>query len=424
MGLFLTCLTMALAFFSPAELVPSLAPLHLQLFIMLAGVAASVATFAMRPVRGLQAPQYVLVLGLWGAIMASLLVQLKIRGAVEALIVTGPLIVMYFLVSVNAFTLGRLKLVAGVIVACAVLMGTQAILAYYTDYLGDTLLLIPRDSPIFALGNRVRGFGFLSDPNDFAQFLLIALALLGMFWVRSAGARNWLLLGPPALILVYATYLTFSRGGLLGLGTVFFFAIYRPGRRLAAVVGSGFLLLLLSVLKFTGGREIAIDNTTAGRLIAWGAGLSATVRHPVLGLGFGHFQDVNDLTAHNSFVLCFTELGLFGYFFWMALWVTTLTALSALTAAPLKTAEDVSHAGSVYSVRTALAAFIVTGWFLSRTYTVTLYALLPIAANLIQLRAYALPEGLLRFSRWAPRTVAWAFLTILMIWVTVIARLM
>jgi putative inorganic carbon (HCO3(-)) transporter len=232
---------------------------------------------------------------------------------------------------------------------------------------------------------------------------------------------NLILLGPPAAVLMYADYLTFSRGGLLGLGTVMFFSIYRKNRRAVALAATGLGILVLYSLRYTGGREIGIEG---GRLMAWGAGISATIHHPIFGVGFGRFEDINDLTAHNSFVLCFTELGLFGYFFWMALLVTTYIGISAVTGHEEKTAEDQSFSGAVFAIRAAMGAFLTTGWFLSRTYTETLYILLAMAASLIHMRAYTIPPGKLRFGRWAPRTVLLELASIVVIYLTIKARLL
>jgi hypothetical protein len=421
MGILLTCLSIALAYFSPAELFPALIPYHIQWGIMAFGLVATFATLASRPQTGLQGPQYLLMLGFWAAVVISQVSKLKIRWGFEAFLLFGAMAAIYFLTTFNTFSLGRIKVVAGVVIACAVVMGTQAILAYHTGYFADKLLLLQPDNPLIIFGNRVRGWGVLQDPNDFAQFLLVALALLGLFWKRSHTLLNLIVLGPPAAVLIYADYLTFSRGGLLGLGTVVFFSIYRKHRRAVALAITGLGTLVLYALRYTGGREIGMEG---GRLMAWGAGISATIHHPLFGVGFGRFGDINDLTAHNSFVLCFTELGLFGYFFWMALLLTTYMGISAVTGLQEKTPEDQAFSGAVYAVRAALGAFLTTGWFLSRTYTETLYILLALAASLIHMRAYAIPPGKLRFGRWAPRTVLLELASIAVIYLTIRARLL
>ena len=417
MGLLLTCLSIVLAYFSPDELVPSLAPFHIQVFIMLFGLAVSTVTLASRPQMGLQYPQYMLLVGLWGAIVLSHFSRLRIRWGWDGFYLFGTVVAIYFLLQLNIFSLGRIRLIAALIIACGLILGIQAILAYHTGYLGDQLLLFGPGDPRAAFGNRVRGFGTLHDPNDFGQFLLVCVALLGLFWKPQRTVRNVVLLGPPAAVLLWTIYLTFSRGALLGLGAVLFCALYRKKQRVMAFTTVALALPVLFLLRFTGGREIAIDGSTAGRLIAWGAGFSYAIRHPLFGVGFSRFTDINDLTAHNSFVLCFTELGLVGFFFWLALIVVSLSALNSLTNMEVKKPDDQAYLGAVYALRAALIAFIITGWFLSRTYAETLYILLALTASLIQVRADLIPADQLRLNRWAPRTVVWAGISIVAVFI-------
>jgi putative inorganic carbon (hco3(-)) transporter len=419
MGFLLTCLSIILTYFSPAEIVPSLSPYHIQLVIMIFGLIVSVPVFSSRPIMGLQAPQYLLVLAFWAAIVLSQVTKLKIRWGWEGFYIFGSMVAIYFLIQINTFTLARIKMVAAAAAACGVVMGTQAILAYRTGYLADKLLLFPPGDDRAMFGNRVCGFGILHDPNDFAQFLLVCLALLGLFWKRGHGLRNVVLLTPPAAALLYAIYLTFSRGALLGVGAVLLAAVYRKGRNVVAIATAGLALPVLYALRFTGGREIAIDGSTTGRLIAWGAGLSYTIRHPLFGVGFGRFTQVNDLTAHNSFVLCFTELGLIGFFFWLALIYVTLSGLETLGNFFIHKPGEEAYVGAVYALRAAFFAFLTTAWFLSRTYTETLYILLALGASLIQLRGHLILKDRYRLSWWGPRTLRWAIIAIFAVFVMV-----
>jgi hypothetical protein len=403
--------------------VPALAPYHLQLIVMAFGLVVTFATIANRPDSGLLAPHFILLLGFWGSIVASNVVRLRLRWGLEGFLAFGTLVTIYFLTVLNGFKLSRIKTITGLLIGCGVVVGAQAILAYHTGYLGDKLLAVSSDDPLRIFGNRVRGYGFLQDPNDFAQFLLVTLSLLGMFWKRNNIVRNAVLLGPPALIMVYAAYLTFSRGGLLGLGAVLFFTIYRKRRRAFALGWAGLGTAMLYFLRFTGGRTMVLEN---GRLMAWGAGVSATIHHPLFGVGFKRFEDVNDLTAHNSFILCSTELGFFGYFFWMALLVTTFMGIAALVDLDekVKNGEDQEFFGAVYSLRAAFGCFLVTSWFLSRTYNETLYILLALAACLIHLRIKTFAPDKFQFRRWAPATVVLEFLSVVAVYVAVKARLL
>ena len=417
MGLFFTCLSIILTFFSPEELAPSLAPFHLALLMMGFGMAASLPTLAMRPVRALQAPQYLLMLGFWLSVILSNLAHFKIGWSYDAFYHFAPAAFFFFLVHVNAYSLRRIKIVIATVIFCALGIGLQAILAYHTGYLGDQLLLYPFNDFRALVGNRVRGFGILQDPNDFAQFLLVCFACLGFFWRRKRPTTNFLLCLPIAGVLLYAMYLTFSRGGLIGLGAIVFFALYKRGQHLVAFTTAGISLAALYVLGFTGNREITMD-AGATRLISWGAGISGLVHNPLFGVGYGQFtKQLNDITAHNSFVLCYAELGLVGYFFWLALIFVSMSSLWSLTVASGAGGNTPENADYSACVRTMLAAFFVfltVGWFISRTYAELLYILLGAAASIVQLHAKEIPVEKRRSGRWIPRVVALEFASIVL----------
>jgi hypothetical protein len=80
-------------------------------------------------------------------------------------------------------------------------------------------------------------------------------------------------------------------------------------------------------------------------------------------------------TAHNSFVLCFTELGIIGFFFWVGLIVYSMTQLGAILKLEAKTPVQLEIQRWARALRMALVTFLVTAWFLSRTYTMTFYVL-------------------------------------------------
>jgi O-antigen ligase/polysaccharide polymerase Wzy-like membrane protein len=417
MGLLFTCLSIILTYFSPPDLVPSLTPYHIVLVVMIAGLILSAATFANRPIGSLQSPQYLLVIGLWAAIVLSHVTRLRIRWGWEGFYYFAPTVAIYFLVQINIFSMARIKLIAGCMIFCGVVLGFQGIRAYHTGYLADKFLMYALDDyRAVSIGNRVRALGIVNDPNDFAQYLLVCTALLGLFWKPRHAFSNVVRLVPLAGIMVYATFLTKSRGALLGLGALILVALYRKGRTLVAIMATSAAVPAIYILNYRGSRDISVEH---GRIIAWGSGISALIRHPVFGVGFHRFEDVNDLTAHNSFVLCFTELGMVGYFIWMALLVITMMGLWRLSKLEIKTPEGAAFMGAVYSLRAACVAFLTTGWFLSRTYTETLYILIALVASLMQLRASALPGQELQLNRWGSLTLKWQLASIIAVYIMV-----
>jgi O-antigen ligase len=166
------------------------------------------------------------------------------------------------------------------------------------------------------------------------------------------------------------------------------------------------------------------------------------------GVGFNNFGDFFGITAHNSFVLCLAELGLIGSTLWIALLVTTTLGLNRImggrkprlaklfgfvplfesrfigAAAALESAVVVSGPGImamsevntdeqtlvmetataaeneitvephpspvvpmqwIEVIRLALISFMATSWFLSRSYTTTMYLVLGLATAAIAL---------------------------------------
>src|SRR5947207_889067 len=161
MGLLLACLSLLLSLFSPADLIPSLAPYHVQALIMLPALAYSVAVVAMHPSR-LELTLCFLAVAIWSASAMSLAIQFRLGNAYDTMFQVGPAIVAFFLVHLNCYSLKRIRILGAVLTASAVAMAIQGILAYHTGYQADQLLTIPPSSS--NLPPRVRALGFLNDP--------------------------------------------------------------------------------------------------------------------------------------------------------------------------------------------------------------------------------------------------------------------
>jgi O-antigen ligase len=107
---------------------------------------------------------------------------------------------------------------------------------------------------------------------------------------------------------------------------------------------------------------------------------------PVFGVGFQQFMVHNpSLTAHNSLLLCLAELGIFGTLFWLGLIVFSILALYRIVRNRTALAQAPDLVSSANGVLIALFTFLGTALFLSRTYTMTLYVLLGMAAAARQL---------------------------------------
>jgi len=419
MSLVLMIISLVLCYFSPGEVIPSLAPFHIQQGILLPALAASFAGLTMRQ-TSLPAPHYLLMGGLWFAVVASQLSKLWVRSSFNAFLDFGIVVSIYFLVITNAYTTTRVRAILGTIALCAVIMSVLGILAFHTGFMGEELLHeVPDEFSV----PRIHAFGILADANDFAQFLLVGLAGLGVFWRKKHLVGNIILLLGPAVLILYAIYLTGSRGAIFGLAVLVFTLASSRVSKLQSLLVAAFVFMVLIASQFGAGREISVhEGSAAGRVMAWGTGISMLKDHPLFGVGYEQFAELNPLTAHNSFVLCFAELGMFGYFFWLALVVVAILGLQRMARFPLKTPEDEDLRRCVTSMRAAFYSFLVTSWFLSRTYNVTFYILVGLAACLIYQARDKSPSTPVTAERWVAVTLASQAASLVFIYATVRIR--
>jgi O-antigen ligase len=396
--------------------------------------------------------QTFLLLGLVVAITLSQLARGWLGGVLESWRIFLPSAAVFFFIVVNVTTIRRLKILTLAAVASCLVVAVEALCGYYAGYQGEMFIL---STNVYSLNDevvgqliRIRGAGFLSDPNDLAQILLMALPLAFIAWRRGRVVANFFVVLVPAGLLLWTTYLTHSRGGLIALAAVALMAARKKLGTTASMVLAGVFIFGMLALDFTGGRGISAADGT-DRLEAWANGLEMFKSAPLFGVGFNGFTDFLDITAHNSFVLCLAELGLLGSTLWMALLVTTTTNLNRIIggqkkkrakrffgllglfekkyidsdraldrdaapseetiaskdafacgvlpamvlANPTETETKIEPAQPsivpqhwVVAIRLALVSFMTTSWFLSRSYTTTMYLVLGLATAAIALQ--------------------------------------
>jgi len=234
---------------------------------------------------------------------------------------------------------------------------------------------------------RVRAFGIFHDPNDLALMLVAVLPFLfsTVMSADAAGPRRVLSLGATVPIL-YCIYLTNSRGGWLALGVmaVAYSCLHlrnkKAGVALAVVCFAAIIALGPSRM-----RTMSMDEPAArNRVMAWGAGNAMLKQWPIFGAGKGRFTEFADdsRVAHNSFVHCWAELGLFGYFFWVGMIVASLKDGRALGRISSEEPEAREMARLGKAAMASLVGFLAASFFLSRTYIMPLYLLFALFACL------------------------------------------
>ncbi|MEQ1807938.1 MAG: O-antigen ligase family protein [Burkholderiaceae bacterium] len=302
---------------------------------------------------------------------------------------SAMLMVLCFL---NLTTTRRVQLTCAAIAASVVVLALISVYSFHTGFMAQELVLrqntdgdgsgdlgavadIPAQDTSSKHILRIRSLGFLNDPNDFAQAIVMVLPLLLLGQAGRSVPVKIALVGLPSALLGYAIYLTQSRGALLGIASLALFPLHRWLGTLRTAILLGALALFAVGVSF-GGREISSSESSAAqRIDAWSDGLYMLRAKPLFGVGYGNFLDHHDLTAHNSFVLCFSELGLLGYFAWMGLIVLAYKGLNqVIQAAPPERPER----ALAQALRSSLVGFLACAWFLSRTYQPGLYILLAV----------------------------------------------
>lgn len=362
----------ALLYTRPEEMVPALAGMRLTLVISVSTLVGMMIQFALDRERFVRSPTNLTVLGFGAVTILSTLAGGDTLTAVQDI---GKLVILVLLVVNLARTPQRYRSLATALLVFSCYLALFSIYRYFT---GQT---ITQDHI-----ERSQATGIFGDPNDLAEAICGGLALA---LPRTAASKGWRRIGYAAMAILFVTaiFYTNSRGGMLALLVVggAFFLLLVPQKVIATACA---VVLVFGLLTFGPSRMTTFDSTEASanqRFWYWDTGVRLLTGHPVSGVGYSQFPEYNDgRTAHNSFVLCFAELGLPGYFFWIG------TIFYCFRRHPKDPGEetDVAMQWELQGARLAVAGFLVAGFFLSRTYVPVLYLLLslPIAAQVAMKR--------------------------------------
>lgn len=443
MGFFLYLVFMALTYLRPIE---AFAP---ELVVYRPMLVLAILVFAVGLMRSLSSREIAssrqalaLVFGFSASILLSTAATGWLGGVPTAAIDFAPSVLIFLTTVMLVVDIGRLRATCAVIAMSMTILALASTLAYHTGFLAETLVVWQYTSAEDAVSEaaeenvvpahdtsgeklwRVRSLGFLSDPNDFGQAIVVALPMIFMLYRRGSLLRNLLVVLAPCSIMLYAIYLTHSRGALLGLASLLFFAI----KRHLGAVKTGVLMALLGtaamVVGFTGGRAYTANEESAGgRVDAWSEGLNMFLTHPLFGVGYHRFTEYHSHTAHNSFVICFAETGLLGYVLWLGL----IVVVFALVSRAIELSPPGSEAGRwAASLRSSMVGFFTCAFFLSRAYEPQLFILLSLAlgAWFSARQALAQPavDKLFAPVRWRLPSVAIAFASILLIYIIIVIK--
>jgi O-antigen ligase len=239
------------------------------------------------------------------------------------------------------------------------------------------------------------------DTNDLAYVLVTCLPIAYGFGSVSRG-RSRLLFYCVATLLLFATLLTQSRGGLLGLVGATIFLIIRPlggkTRRpwkfiaiasIVATIGAGTVALLPTetIERFATLGDLKSDynmdaNNVSGRTSIWRRGAISAIHRPI-GFGPNTFNHVDFMTGgtfkapHNSLLQISVEFGWLGLLLYL---LVHIRAWQHLQVDSIPEAAPISR-----SIKSALLANFVAAFFLSQAYSGILWCILALSANMREL---------------------------------------
>jgi O-antigen ligase len=454
MGFVLSLLYLLTNYLSPPTVFGPLAAFHVELIlaalVLLISLPKIIRSFIIKT------PQSLALMGLAFATFLSILMTGWAGGAVHATLNFIPNAFAYFLVCLHCDSKKKLQtLIAMLFMVCMFVIargyidlrhgvsddtyqsGTDDGLSRGFDNSADSYLLAMRNDA-GELFYRIRGQGEINDPNDFGQLIVCVIPLIFAFWRSKKSLLNIAVVILPACALLYGIYLTHSRGALLALVAVIIVAARRRIGTIAAALGGAAVFAAAMALHFTGGREISAGSGS-DRTSLWSDSLQLLKSHPFFGVGFGNLQDYLGHTAHNSVAVCAAELGVVGLFFWsMFLFTTTRDAIAAaspekVTDTELAVADSslfprlIEDSGTCDKAQInqlgrllvlSLTGFLVSGWFLSRSFVVTFFLLGGMVEVVYDL---ALKQGMigprLPFRRVLGYSGCFAFLLLLLVYI-------
>lgn len=382
-------------FLRPFEFLPHAEQVRPMLVLWVISFVLALFAMAHTGEQAARGVHYRLLLAFVVAIFLSSLARVGFGHAAQSVGSFSASAMLMVLTLLNVTTLRRLRITCVTISLCMLVLAVAGIVAYHTGWnssllvlrqrldgdferLGvDTSLLVPAEDRSGRYLWRVRSLGFLNDPNDFAQALVFTLPLLVLTAGHGRRVARLLRFAAPAATLGYAIVLTHSRGAIVGIGVMLLVAMRRVLGGVKSVLLAGLVAAGGLLTGFGGGRAFSTqEQSAAERIDAWWVGITLLKAYPVLGAGHGRFTEHNGLTAHNSYVLCFAELGLLGLFIWLGTIVLTYRGLAAAEAVGALHAGMAPEAQMASLLKASLVGTLACCWFLSRTYAPFLYMLL------------------------------------------------
>ena len=339
-----------------------------------------------------KAPQLFLIPGLWVAAIMSHVAHTYFDGVMESIVPVFKFTFFTFLLFCVLDRPSRLRTVGRTFVVMACVMAVHALLQAHRGYgLGGQRPLFTWTYGGFDI--RTTFYGIFGDPNDLAQILATSIPF-AFALTRRRTVFSFLLGCGITYLLVLAILSTHSRGGLVALiaGGTLLVALVFPARWLPTIL----VLCVVGGLLACPFSAGILEESAHDRVVFWGEANYIFKTTPIFGVGYKMWYDmVTREAGHNAFVVCYTELGVFGYWFWFGLLLLavlgTLRSLVALQGRRDGEADWMRRFAGVSIA--AMVGYLASAYFLTRAYVYPTFFLGALLGAIPYVTHRMLPEG-------------------------------
>ena len=307
MAFFFSVLFIVTAYVTPGVIWGPLAEFHVEIILALLAFVTSLPNIARSKVFDL--PQAYACIAFALAVPVSIAAGGWFGGAMSGFYGFLPTVFCFFLAAANFRTRRHFQLVVLAMFLGSLYFIINGLLDLHNNVIPSEFLY--GDGAL----RRLRGLGFVYDPNDFSQ-VMVSLIPLIFLWKTRNKFLNVFTLVIPIGVLITGMYFTHSRGAALALMATIVVVLRRKIGTVPAAVLAGALFAVSLAVGWSGGRDVSME-AGADRLDAWSTGIEFIKHHPVFGIGAGRFAEFNEITAHNTVVVCAAEIGLPGFCCWV-----------------------------------------------------------------------------------------------------------
>ena len=364
----------AIAYPQLAELRPALVVGMASLFMLIVELAKTRQSFR------LSMPQGILLIAFLGACFVSSFAAFWPRYAFEKTADVAKIVVIYIVIENTVTSVGQFR----TILTTMVLGGLFPAIGTLHHYAYGILRQ-----------GRATWIGVFANANEDAYSLVIlipialALAVESGWWMR-------LVFGGIIATYLVAIFVTYSRGGLLGLLAVLAFAGWKQkSLMLRGLMMAGFAALPVVVGMYwqrgEGFSDIRRDTTVNQRIATMRAGIRMFEANPLLGIGPAcslfaypiyvppedHCGCEQQLVVHNTFVQVLSEVGILGFIPFMSFLGISLLQVRQMQKGVLGTYNA--------AIEVALWGFMVCSLSGGFTYTWWPYILIALAMTAKQI---------------------------------------